>query len=189
MATSKSTNAHKNHRLKNKESNKKKLEYFLHYNNPNEEIRSVGQLIKKGYEAIIVVPNFDESKTGDFYRNLNPGNTRIVLADNTMAGSYFKYAIQSYDLGVKRAADYLTNNNSGNYMILNSERWQGKNLVFDLMRQTFQDLLETKSPRSKLHVISDINTLTRGFFIDNNIKGVLSVLDSLTIRLIGRLRK
>jgi len=167
----------------------RKLDYFLHYNNPNEEMRAVGQLIQKGYEAIIIVPNYDENCTGEFYRNLNPGNSQIVLADNTMAGSYFKYAIQSYDLGVKRAVDYLTKQDIGNYLLLSSERWQGKNLVFELMKQTFEMILEVKLPNSELFYSSDINKLTPEFINNRNIKGVLSVQDSITIRLIGRLRK
>lgn len=166
----------------------RKLDYFLHYNNPGEEKRTVGRLIRKGYEAIIIVPNYDESNTGEFYRNLNPGKTKIILADNTMAGSYFKYAIQSYDLGVKRAVDYLTKDNIANYLLLSSERWQGKNLVFELMKQTFEMMLEINLPESVLYHSSDINKLTPEYIKSRNIRGVLSVQDSITIRLIGRLR-
>ena len=166
----------------------RKLEYFLHYNNPDEEMRSVGQLIQKGYEAIIIVPNYDESVTGEFYRKLNPGKTEIILADNTMAGSYFKYAIQSYDLGIKRAVDYLTLQ-EGNYLLLSNEKWQGKKLVYDLMQQTFKMLLDLRFSGRKLFCSSDINNLTQKYFESNNIKGVLTIQDSIAIRLIGKLKK
>jgi len=167
----------------------RKLQYFLHYNNPEEEMRTVGQLIQKGFEAVIIVPNYDESKTGGFYRELSSGNTKIILADNTMAGSYFKYAIQSYDLGVKRAVDYMTKEKVGNYLFLSNERWQGKNLVFDLMKQTFEIILDMKFISSKLFVSANINDLSKEFFEQNNIKGVLTIQDSLAIRMIGRLKK
>lgn len=167
----------------------RKLEYFLHYNNPEEEMRSVGQLIQKGYEAIIIVPNYDESVTGEFYRKLNTGSTKIILADNTMAGSYFRYAIQSYDLGIKRAVDYLTQKQEGNYLLLSSEKWQGKNLVYDLMQQTFEMLLDSKLPDRKLFCSTDINKLNQDYFISNNIKGILTIQDSIAIRLIGRLKQ
>ncbi|MBI9060045.1 MAG: GntR family transcriptional regulator [Labilibaculum sp.] len=168
----------------------RKLEYFLHYNNPDEEMRSISQLIQKGYEAIIIVPNYDESITGEFYRRLNPGKTKIVLADNTMAGSYFNYAIQSYDLGVTRAVDYLAEwEEKGNYLLLSSERWQGRNLVFDHMKQTFEMILEMKYPDRKLFHSADINDLSVDFFRGNNIRGVLAIQDSLTVRLIGKLKK
>lgn len=167
----------------------RKLEYILHYNNPNEEMRSIGLLIQKGYEAIIVVPNYDESVTGEFYRKLNSGNTKIVLADNTMAGSYFEYAIQSYDLGVKRAVDYLTEHEKGNYLLLSNEKWLGRNLVFDLMTQTFEMILDFKYQDRKLFNSSDINELTPEFFTHNNIKGILTIQDSIAVRLIGRLQK
>ncbi|WP_066631611.1 GntR family transcriptional regulator [Labilibacter marinus] len=166
----------------------RKMDYFLHYNNPEEEMRIIGELIRKGYEAVVVVPNYDETVTGEFYIRLNSGNTKIVLADYTMTGSYFKYAIQSYDLGVKRAVDYLFEQHDGNYLLLSHERWQGKNMVFSMMEDTFEMLLQLKSGNNKLFHCSNINELTEDYFRANNIKGVLSVQDSITIRLIGRMK-
>ena len=164
------------------------MEYFLHYNNPDEEMRIIGRLIQKGYEAIIVVPNYDESLTGAFYRNVNVGSTKLVLADYTMSGSYFNYAIQSYDLGVKRAVDYLLHRQQGNYLLLSHDTWQGSNMVFNLMKQTFETILDGNSRHQKLFCCSDINVLTKEFIKKNQIKGVLSVQDSIAIRLMGRLK-
>ncbi|MGQ1786848.1 substrate-binding domain-containing protein [Saccharicrinis sp. GN24d3] len=166
----------------------RKMEYFLHYNNPDEEMRTIGQLIQKGYEAIIVVPNYDESLTGEFYRRLSAGSTKIVLADYTMSGSYFKYAIQSYDLGVKRAVDYLAQKQDGNYLLLRHENWQGRNMVFNLMKETFEMILDLKYSHRKLFYCADIDELTKDYFKENCITGVLSVQDSIAIRLIGRIK-
>ncbi len=167
----------------------KDLEYFLHYNNPEEEMRYIGQLIQKGYEAIIVVPNYDESITGSFYRKLSTGNTKLVLADNTMAGSYFNYAIQSYDLGVKRAFDYLSSTHSGNYLLLNDDNWKGRNLVYDLVKQTFEMLISKNKPVNSLFFINNIDKIDASFLRENNIQGVITMKDTLAIRLIGRLKK
>lgn len=164
------------------------MEYFLHYNNPDEEMRIIGNLIQKGYEAIIVVPNYDESQTGEFYRRLNVGSTKLVLADYTMSGSYFNYAIQSYDLGVKRAVDYMSKKQVGNYLLLSHDTWQGSNMVFNLMKQTFETILDVRAKHQKLFCCSDINVLTKEFLKENRIKGVLSVQDSIAIRLMGRLK-
>lgn len=165
------------------------FQYYLHYNNASEEIRIVGSLIQEGYEAVIVVPNYDETNTASFYRGLMSGHTKIVLADNTMAGSYFNYVIQSYDLGVKRAVDYLSKKNKGNFLLLGSERWQGKNLVFDLMKNTFQMLIMEKQHEMELFVVTHLNSLTSDYFHDNKIGGILSTGDAESIRIIGRLKK
>jgi len=105
----------------------KQFTYFLGYNNPDEEKRLVSKMILEGYEAIIVVPNYDETKTAEFYRNLIHGNTQVILTDYTMSGSYFKYIVQSYDLGVKRAVNYLAENHSGNLLLMKNETWKGRN--------------------------------------------------------------
>lgn len=168
--------------------NNSKLEYFLHYNNHNEEIRLLSHMIKEGYEAVIIIPNYDESLTAEFYRNVFAGNTKIVLADNTMAGSYFQYVIQSYDLGVKRAFDYLKLKDSGNYLLINEERWHGKNMVFELIEQTLRALIQS-SGNSSLFTISHMNNIDADYIKENNITKVLSINDTNTIRFIGRLRQ
>ncbi len=163
------------------------FQYFLHYNNANEEMRVVGSLIQQGYEGIIVVPNYDETQTADFYRNLVVGNAKIVLADYTMAGSYFNYVIQSYDLGVKRAVDYLGTQKQGNILMLGSERWQGKNLVFDLMLDTLQLLVAERFKNKQVFVVQHMSRLTADYLTERNITGVLSANDIESIRLLGRL--
>lgn len=164
------------------------FQYYLHYNNADEEIRIVSTLIQSGLEAVIIVPNYNETQTSEFYRNLIPGHTKIVLADNTMAGSYFNYVIQSYDLGVKRVVDYLGEGTEGNFLLLNSEMWQGKNLVFDLVRDTFRVLVADKYYDRFLFVSNHINALTPDYLHENNITGVLSLSDTESIRLLGRLK-
>jgi DNA-binding LacI/PurR family transcriptional regulator len=167
----------------------RKLNFYLDYNTPLEEMRLVGTMIKEGFEAIIIVPNFDESLTAEFYRKLNNRDTRIVLIDNTMAGSYFNYVIQSYDLGVKRAFDYLKEKNRKNILFIRNETWRGKNLVHDLMEQTLKSLIERDKYFRELFVISRIKDLHKEMINTNDIGGVLASTDIESIRLAGRLKK
>ncbi len=165
----------------------RELQFFFHYNNPEEETRLVQKMIFEGYEAIIIVPNYDETLTAEFYKNLIPGNTQIVLADNTMAGSFFQYVIQSYDLGVKRAFEHLSKTPEGNYLLLGNERWMGKNLVFDLMEQTFGELISRYQPERKLYTVQSISEIDREFIKENRVVGILSLQDSNTVRMLRRL--
>ena len=165
------------------------LKYFLHYNNPEEEIRITGNLIRSGYKAIIVIPNYDESLTAGYYSRVITGNSRLVLADNTMAGSFFSYVIQSYDLGVKRAFNYLHERGRGNFLLLGNEMWKGENLVFDLMESTFGMLIQQYCPDRSLLVKKGLQEIDAAFIRTNSITGILSVQDSDSVRMLGRLRE
>ena len=165
----------------------REIRYVLHYNEPEEEMRQVGSMIRNGYEAIMIVPNYDESLTADFYRKLNAGNTMMVLLDNTMVGSFFNYAIQSYDLGVKRAYNYLSVQNDKNLLFVKDETWRGKNLVHELMEQSLQHFIARQSPGRKLFTVSGLRNLDHQYFVSKNIGGVLCCTDTDAVRLTGRL--
>ncbi len=166
----------------------KQFTYFLGYNNPDEEKHLVSKMILQGYEAIIVVPNYDESKTAEFYRNLIQGNTQVILTDYTMSGSYFKYVVQSYDLGVKRALGYLAKNHSGNLLLMKNESWKGRNMLIELMEQSFILLCVQEFPEKEVKVLSQMNDLSMSFIKNNNIRGVLCFNDIDAIKVLGRLR-
>lgn len=165
------------------------LHFYLHYNNHEEEIRIVGNLIQSGYEAIIVIPNYDESLTAGYYRRVISGKSKLILADNTMAGSFFSYVVQSYDLGVKRAFDYLSQKASGNFLLLGNEIWRGQNLVFDLMENTFRILIQQSCPDRRLIVKKGLQEIDAKFIHTNSISGILSVQDSDSVRMLGRLKE
>jgi DNA-binding LacI/PurR family transcriptional regulator len=166
---------------------KREIRYFLHYNDPHEEMRLIGSMIREGYEAIMVVPNYDESRTADFYRNLNAGNTIIILLDNTMGGSFFNYVIQSYDLGTKRAFNYLVNSNQKNFLFVKDESWRGKNLVQELMEQSLQFFISRQCPERKLWTVSGLQDLDEFFFRNNNIGCVICYTDRDAVRLTNRI--
>ncbi len=170
------------------QKNGRQLTYFFGYNNPEEEMRLVGTMILQGYEAVIVVPNNDESLTADFYRKLFVGNTMVVLVDNTMSGSWFRYIIQSYDLGVKRAIDYLTGLTPDNLLLVKNETWKGRNLLYEFMEQTFINIVSANYPNRKVCVISNLNEFNIEYIQKNRIGGVLCCSDTDAIRVIGRLK-
>jgi DNA-binding LacI/PurR family transcriptional regulator len=171
------------------QNNGRQLTYFFGYNNPEEEMRLVGTMILEGYEAVIVVPNNDESLTADFYRKLFVGNTMVVLVDNTMSGSWFRYVIQSYDLGVKRAIDYLAGITCYNLMLVKNETWKGRNLLYEFMEQTFTNIVSANYPDRKVFVISNLNEFSTDYIQENSIGGILCCSDTDAIRVIGRLQK
>jgi GntR family transcriptional regulator of arabinose operon len=163
--------------------------YFLTYNNHEEEKRLVTEMVMQGYKAVILVPNNDETKTAEYYRRLIPGNTTIVLVDNTMAGSYFKYVIQSYDLGVARALKYLSDQNDGNMLLIKNEDWQGRNLLYELMERTFCDIVNSIYPSRNPFVLNNVHSLTIGLIKNNKIGGILCCTDTDSIRALGRIKK
>lgn len=166
----------------------KSFTYFFHYNNAEDEMRIVGSMVQQGYEAILVVPNYDETLTAEFYRKLSFGNSLVLLLDNTMSGSFFRYAVQSYDLGVKRAIDYLVTKCNNNLLFIKNSSWKGRNLLFELMENTFSNIISTHYPDRSLFVISNINDLNIDFLLKNLIGGVLCCQDTDAVRLLGRLK-
>ena len=167
---------------------KRKFEYYLAYNNPDEEMKLVGRMIREGYEAVIVVPNFNELLTTGYYLRLLQGNTKVVMVDNTMAGSHFRYVVQSYDLGVKRALDYLGSKNNGNLMLVKNEIWKGKNLLQELIEQTFLTIAADIFPGRKAFVSSQLNDIGKYYLESRKIGGILTCVDTDAVRLIGRIK-
>jgi DNA-binding LacI/PurR family transcriptional regulator len=165
----------------------RKIEYFVDYNNWHEEIRLVGSMINERYEAIVVVPTFDESKTAAFYRNLVSGGSLVMLIDHTMAGSYFTYVIQSYDLGVKRAVQFLQSRCSERMAFIKNDTWAGRNLVQEVMEETFKSFVGESADSDKSVIINSIHTLTPAFLRERSIQGIFCCDDLDAVRMIGRL--
>ena len=164
----------------------KELEYYLHYNNPDEEMRLVSSLIQKGYDSLFIVPNFNEALTAGYYNRLQRGNTKIFLVDNTMAGSAFNYVIQSYDLGVKRAAEYLASRNNGNFLFVKDPAWSGVNMVEESMLSTFSHYGEVLYKR-KVFSTDNHKEITPGYIRKHAIGGILCYKDVDSIKILRKL--
>jgi DNA-binding LacI/PurR family transcriptional regulator len=170
------------------EKNNRELKCFLDYNNADEEINLVGNLIHQGYEAIIVVPVFDESQTATFYSKLNSGASQVILANQTMAGSYDKYVIQSYDLGVKRAVEYLNKQTEGNFLFVRDDSLLGDNMVQDHMEDTFSGYVTHNAPNRKVLFVNSVRGLSVKWIQTQRISGVFCPNDMLAVKIIGRIK-
>lgn len=168
--------------------NKRRVEYYVDYNDWQEEIRIVGKMINQRYEAVIVVPTFqDEAQTAPFYRRLRTGGTLVSLIDHTMVGSFFPYVIQSYDLGVKRATDYLLEKTTGTIGFVKNSIWLRENTVQEMMQETFWNMVSQHDPTRKKIMIEDIYALSRKFVREENLAGFFCCDDTAAVRILGRL--
>jgi len=167
----------------------KQVEYFIDNNHWKEEIRLVGSLISEGFEAVLVIPTFDETDTASFYRNLVTSGTLVALLDRTMAGSWFPYVIQSYDVGVTRAVEYLLCQTSKNMLFVGNEILAGRNMVQETMEKTFMNRVVSSDSTRKAKVESHISNLDEDYLRKENIGGILCSDDLVAIRLLGRLKK
>ncbi len=173
------------------EANKqeRRLEYFVDYNNWQEEIRLVGTLIHLRYEAVLIIPVFDESKTMPFYQQLSTGGTTLSLMNHTMTHSVFPFVIQSFDLGVQRAVQYLQAHTRGAIAFVKNNLWQGRNMIQEVMEATFDGFMKKDEPCRRSIVIDNINSLTRSFIVENRITGIFCCDDADAVRMVGRLNQ
>ena len=167
----------------------RELRYFINQNSWQEEIRLVGTLINECYEAVIVVPTLDESSTAAFYARLSPRGTVVTLIDHTMTGSFFSYAVQSYDLGVQRGMEYLLKKQPATVAFVRNEMWGGRNLVQELMEETYNEIMQSKKVNKKPVVIERAIAVTAQLVREKNIGAFFCCDDTDAIRIIGRLRQ
>lgn len=165
----------------------RKFEYYLHYNNHHEETRLVGDLISQGYETIIVAPNYDESKTTEFYSKLIPGKTKLLLVDSTMAQTSLNYAIQSYELGIKRAMDYIQQKTNRNILFVKSEIWKGKNLLNELIENSLFTYTKHHNNPIKYCTTGIASEVDKAYCNRNNIGGIICLNDTNSATIVGKL--
>ncbi|MFA9392195.1 MAG: substrate-binding domain-containing protein [Prolixibacteraceae bacterium] len=161
--------------------------YFLHYNNYQEETRLVSTLIHDGYESVIIVPNYDESLTADFYSKLVPGLSNLILVDNTMAGSSFKYVIQSYELGIKRALEYLQQNGPCHILFVKNEIWKGKNLLNEYIENSLFAYAAKSHDTITIITTGNASEVDKAFCEAHHIGGIICYNDINAATIVGKL--
>jgi DNA-binding LacI/PurR family transcriptional regulator len=162
------------------------VSHFIDYNNWKEELRLVGELAAEGYEAIMIIPTMDESMTAGFYRTLSPADSVVTLLDHTMSGSFFSYVIQSYDLGVQRGVSWLLQNARGGIAFVRNNLWTGRNLLQELMVETFNQNTGLRGDRESF-VVDAADACDRDFIERNRIGGLFCCDDVDAVRIIGGL--
>jgi DNA-binding LacI/PurR family transcriptional regulator len=165
----------------------RRIEHYVDYNSWEEETRLVGRMIHERCEAVVVVPTYDESQAAEFYRNLKSGGTLVTLLDHTMAGSYFTYAIQSYDLGVQRAVRYLRSKTGQTLAFLKNDTWAGRNMVQEVMEQTFVQCVEEEANGRRALVIEHLSAVRPDFLRRERVGGIFCCDDADAVRVLGRL--
>ncbi|HOE64901.1 MAG TPA: GntR family transcriptional regulator [Candidatus Hydrogenedentes bacterium] len=165
------------------------LHHLCDYNNYEEEMRLVQTMINDRYEAVIVIPTLDESRTLDFYEKLAPMGTRIVLLDHTMSSRDFPFVVQSYDLGVVRALTYLMWLKGGGVAFVENEVWPGRNMVLELMRETYLDLMRRERPGFEPLILPRARGVDAAALRQRGITAIFCCDDLSAIQVIGRLHE
>jgi DNA-binding LacI/PurR family transcriptional regulator len=167
----------------------REVRHFCDYNNWEEEIRLVGMMLSKQYEATIVIPTTDESRTRHFYSRLSPKELSVVLLDHTMTHNAFPSVIQSYDLGVVRALGYLTEQREGNIAFVRDDLWAGRNMVQELMEGTYQAEMQRLRSEFRPLVLNRASQVQRALVERYRIAGIFCCDDTTAIQVIGRLHE
>ncbi|HUW60182.1 MAG TPA: GntR family transcriptional regulator [Candidatus Bathyarchaeia archaeon] len=162
---------------------------YFDYNNWEEEIRLVQKMQEDRYEAVLIVPTLDESRTWTFYAGLPPKGCRLMLLDHTMSYRDFNFVIQSYDLGVVRAMDHLLNRRPGGVAFVANEGWTGRNMVLELMTETYRETLPKRRPGFEPVIYERATLVDAADLKSRGVTGIVCCDDVSAIRAVGRLRE
>jgi len=162
---------------------------FYDYNNWEEEVRLVARMQQERYEAIIVIPTLDESRTWDFYSRLSPKDSPVVLLDHTMTYRDFTLVVQSYDLGVVRAMGYLLEKHPGGIAFVMNEGWSGRNMVLELMSETYKMVLRRRRPEGEPTILERASAIDVETLRLRGVTGIFCCDDVSAIQALGRLRQ
>ena len=167
----------------------REVRHICDYNNWQEEIRLVGTMLNDRYEAILVIPTLDESRTRDFYNRLSPRDSPVVLLDHTMTNNAFPCVIQSYDLGVVRAMNYLLEQKSGGIAFVRDQFWGSRNMVQELMEETCLGFLSRYHPEIESLVVDRPERVRADRLMDSGIIGIFCCHDIGAVQILGRLKE
>jgi DNA-binding LacI/PurR family transcriptional regulator len=171
------------------EASGRELRHFCDYNHWEDEVRLVGMMVKERYEAVVVIPTLDESRTWEFYSRLSPFDTPVILLDHTMSLHDFPYVVQSYDLGVVRALSYLLDRKPGGVAFIENEIWAGRNMVLEVMRETYLGMVRQRCPDFDPLILPRANAVEAHDLRRQGVTGIFCCDDICAIQAIGRLKE
>ncbi len=99
----------------------------------------------------------------------------------------FAFVVQSYDLGVVRAMNHLISAKPGRVAFVASEGWSGRNMVLELMHETYREVLRIRRPHLEPFVVEAPRALTADRVRREGITGAFCCDDVCAVRVIGRL--
>jgi DNA-binding LacI/PurR family transcriptional regulator len=97
--------------------------------------------------------------------------------------------VQSYDLGVVRALTYLMEQKAGGVAFVENEVWAGRNMVLELMRETYLDLMARKRPGFGPLILPRARGVDAAEFRRLGITGIFCCDDFSAIQVIGRMKE
>lgn len=165
------------------------IRHFCDYNSFEEELRLVATMLRERYEAVVVIPTLDESRTWDFYSRLSPLDPPVVIFDHTMTSHDMNFIVQSYDLGVVRAINYLLGKGRGGVAFVENEIWAGRNMVLELMRETYLEILRRRCPEQDPLILPRAHAVNARDLQERGITGIFCCDDISAIQVIGHLRE
>jgi DNA-binding LacI/PurR family transcriptional regulator len=165
----------------------REVRIFYDYNDWEQEVRLVRMMLEERFEAVVVIPTLDESKAWSFYSRLGVTDSHVVVFDHTMSYQDFTFVIQSYDLGVLRAVNYLLDKKEGGVAFVKNAGWAGRNMVLELMLETYWMVLRTRRPQVRSLIVERADEVRAEEFKRRHITGVFCCDDFSAIQVIGRL--
>ena len=165
------------------------LHHFYDDNDWQQEVRLVQMMLEERYQGVVVVPTLDESRTWDFYSSQSPQDTPVVLLDHTMSYHDFSFVIQSYDLGVVRALNYLIERSPGRIGFVQNSGWLGRNMVLELMHETFRMVLASKEREGTRVFLNSGWGVRTTELQEHGVTGLFCCDDVTAIQVIGRLKE
>jgi DNA-binding LacI/PurR family transcriptional regulator len=106
-----------------------------------------------------------------------------------MTSHDFGVVVQSYDLGVVRAIEYLMEQKDGGIAFIENEVWPGRNMVLEVMRETYLDLMRRKRPGFGPLVLPQARGQNLNELRGQGVTGFFCCDDVSAIRTIGRIRE
>jgi DNA-binding LacI/PurR family transcriptional regulator len=145
-------------------------------------------MLNDRYEAIVVIPTLDQSKTADFYAKLSPEDSPVVLFEHTMSGESLPYVIQSYDVGVVRALSYLMERKDGAVAYVGHALWSGsRHMVSEVMQETYIRTLKARRPDLQPIILGRSASVTAQDIRANGVTGIFCPWDESSLQIIGHL--
>ncbi|TAL38670.1 MAG: GntR family transcriptional regulator [Spirochaetes bacterium] len=165
----------------------RELRHFCDYNSWENEIRMVGSMLRENYEAVIVIPTMEESKTKDFYLKRPSFGSPIVFLDHTMTNYDYPCVIQSYDLGLVRGMRRLLETTHRTIALVKNDTWSGMNMIQEHLVETYEDFLQKQRPGARPLVLSRVSDLSAAMVAEKGIEGIFCCDDISAAQVIGRI--
>ncbi len=160
--------------------------HFSCNNDPREEMRLVGQMIHQQYEAVIVIPTRDATKTDHFYHQISKEPVQLIIFDfYDHEDILFNSVVQYYSKGIVKGLDYLKSQKDGNIAFVGMTLWRDDNKIQDLFKRRYMEYIDEQDA----FIFDQGTVLTKEIIEADNITGIICPDDVVAIKTIGQLKE